>query len=36
MKYLLSSFRLYLTADEREVFDKIQEGEFPEEDDLLG
>ena len=35
MKYLLSSFRLYITADEREVFDKIQEGEFPEEDELL-
>ena len=36
MKYLLSSFRLYLTSDEREVFNKIQEGEFPDEDDLLG
>ena len=35
MKYLLSSFCLYITADEREVFDKIQQGEFPEEDELL-
>ena len=34
-KYLLSSFRLYITAYEREVFDKIQDGEFPEEDELL-
>lgn len=34
-KYLLASFRPYITADEREVFDEIQEGNFPEEDDVL-
>ena len=34
-KYLLSSFRLYITEDEREVFDKIQDGEFPEGEELI-
>jgi len=34
-KYLLLLFHLYITADEREVFNKIQDSEFPEKDELL-
>ena len=33
--YLLTSFRGHITSDEREVFDKIQNGDFVENDDDL-